>query len=332
MSGIGFTFLRRGGQSHPTAGSGHIMFADAEVLRVLLSKGVGDGVGISKDAAAALTTIGNSWFSNNKVVTTFDEFELFLNVTTIGSSAFESTSFVSMTLPESIKTIQSYAFYNSSKWVVDTINLPSCTSLGMRAFGGVKHKKIIIPNVTSLPSDGYTLGDYNVLEEVVFSEDLPIIPGNILNGYNRLTKVNIPTGLIEVGKQALYNCKKLNIDVIAPNLTLVKEYAFAYTKTVNVNLPNVQEIQSGGFYSCESMLSADLGDKIATIGNGAFRYNAKLTHVIVRNPQVPTLGTFVFDNTSCPIYVPDASVDAYKAAANWSNYASRIKPLSEYQG
>ena len=29
------------------------------------------------------------------------------------------------------------------------------------------------------------------------------------------------------------------------------------------------------------------------------------------------------------IYVPDASVDAYKTATNWSEFASKIKPLSE---
>lgn len=30
------------------------------------------------------------------------------------------------------------------------------------------------------------------------------------------------------------------------------------------------------------------------------------------------------------IYVPDALVDSYKAATNWSTYASQIRPLSEY--
>jgi hypothetical protein len=34
--------------------------------------------------------------------------------------------------------------------------------------------------------------------------------------------------------------------------------------------------------------------------------------------------------TAAIIYVPDSSVDAYKAAENWSTYASRIYPLSEY--
>ena len=40
MSGLGLIFLRRGGQSHPTAGSDYIKFADAEVYRILMEKGV----------------------------------------------------------------------------------------------------------------------------------------------------------------------------------------------------------------------------------------------------------------------------------------------------
>ena len=32
------------------------------------------------------------------------------------------------------------------------------------------------------------------------------------------------------------------------------------------------------------------------------------------------------------IYVPNESVEAYKAATTWSGYASRIKGISEYTG
>jgi hypothetical protein len=36
-----------------------------------------------------------------------------------------------------------------------------------------------------------------------------------------------------------------------------------------------------------------------------------------------------FDSTNnCPIYVPSGSVNTYKAADGWSNYASRIKAIS----
>ena len=44
----------------------------------------------------------------------------------------------------------------------------------------------------------------------------------------------------------------------------------------------------------------------------------------------PTLGANAFNNTTCKIYVPDASVSAYKAATNWSTYASRIFSLTQF--
>jgi hypothetical protein len=33
------------------------------------------------------------------------------------------------------------------------------------------------------------------------------------------------------------------------------------------------------------------------------------------------------DTNDCPIYVPADSVDAYKAAENWSQYAKRIQAI-----
>jgi len=40
------------------------------------------------------------------------------------------------------------------------------------------------------------------------------------------------------------------------------------------------------------------------------------------------LGRDVFyDTNNCPIYVPAASVDAYKSASGWSAYASRIQAI-----
>ena len=44
------------------------------------------------------------------------------------------------------------------------------------------------------------------------------------------------------------------------------------------------------------------------------------------------MGSYVFNDTNdCPIYVPSESVEAYKAATNWSYYASRIQAISTLQ-
>ena len=47
-------------------------------------------------------------------------------------------------------------------------------------------------------------------------------------------------------------------------------------------------------------------------------------------PSIVASGTNkILDGTNnCPVYVPDASVNAYKTA--WSDVAGRIKPLSEF--
>ena len=48
----------------------------------------------------------------------------------------------------------------------------------------------------------------------------------------------------------------------------------------------------------------------------------------------PSLASNTFNSLSpvSRIYVPDASVDAYKTATNWITYASYIYPISDYKG
>lgn len=75
-----------------------------------------------------------------------------------------------------------------------------------------------------------------------------------------------------------------------------------------------------------------LPDTITYIGWGAFSGCISLRTFIVLASTPPSLQSDTFNSTNSTffIYVPDASVDAYKKATNWSQYQSRIKPLSEY--
>ena len=63
---------------------------------------------------------------------------------------------------------------------------------------------------------------------------------------------------------------------------------------------------------------------LTSIGNECFNYSSNLRSITTP----PTLGSDAFNNTNkCPIYVPAESLDAYKAATNWKNYASRIQAI-----
>ena len=85
------------------------------------------------------------------------------------------------------------------------------------------------------------------------------------------------------------------------------------------------------FSQCSNLTSVEF--PVATsIGSYAFYQCSNLTSVILRNTsQVATLtNTNAFDSApNAIIYVPDALVNDYKAASNWSTYADRIKGLSE---
>ena len=83
------------------------------------------------------------------------------------------------------------------------------------------------------------------------------------------------------------------------------------------------------------MTLAILPETITSIGISTFYHCTSLNCLVVKATTPPTLYYTVFVDTPIAsgtgyIYVPDESVDAYKQATNWSQYASQIKPLSEY--
>lgn len=51
---------------------------------------------------------------------------------------------------------------------------------------------------------------------------------------------------------------------------------------------------------------------------------------VVTNGGANTFSNSAIASGTGYIYVPDALVEDYKVATNWSTYAAQIKPLSEY--
>jgi hypothetical protein len=88
------------------------------------------------------------------------------------------------------------------------------------------------------------------------------------------------------------------------------------------------------FYGCKDLEKVDVGS-VGQIIAGAFNQCSSLKTLLLRSGAVATLeNTTAFSgvNSALAIYVPDVLVDSYKSSSNWTSYASKIKPLSEYQG
>ena len=87
------------------------------------------------------------------------------------------------------------------------------------------------------------------------------------------------------------------------------------------------------FYGITTLTSLTIPATVDTIGYFAFNGCSSLESITINAVNPPYLSIFgdgqttylPFDDTNnCPIIVPVASVDAYKAANNWSAYADRI--------
>lgn len=274
MSGLGLTFLRRGGQAHPTAGSDYIKFKDEAVFNILMAKGVSsDGVGITKEDAAKVTTIG-TWFYGNTTITSFEEFQYFTGVVSLGTinswtgAAFRNcTNLSSIVLPPSLKNIYAQSFQSCP---ISSINLDNVEYIDVGAF-----------NACSLL-------------------------GGVLN---------------------------------CPKLKTLGNSAFRGTAIEKVaNLGNLTTTiagdgNSGTFGNCKSLKEMILPATLTNIAR-AFILNCTALKTLVCEATTPPTLDLTQNAVSqiVTIYVPDGSVDAYKAAPNWSTYAAKIKPLSEYQG
>ena len=164
---------------------------------------------------------------------------------------------------------------------------------------------VVIPNsVTSIGRAAFRWCDN--LTAITFSNNLVTIGNNAFESCWSVENLAFPDSLISIGEGAFYNCQGL----------------------VNVTFGNsITNIGYGAFDSCESLTTITLPNSIESIGGGVFISCEALTSITCLATTPPTLGENAFGDTNYPIYVPAASVDAYKAASGWSNYASRIQAI-----
>jgi hypothetical protein len=98
-------------------------------------------------------------------------------------------------------------------------------------------------------------------------------------------------------------------------------------KTVEIT-EGITEIVELAFSACKNLTTVTIPSTVTSIGYGAFEYCAKLTSLTVKATNPPTLEEDMLNySNNCIIYVPSASVNAYKSASGWSDYADRIQAI-----
>lgn len=182
----------------------------------------------------------------------------------------------------------------------------------------------------------HTYADFGVYE-IVVNGSITIPDNNLLvtcsspNGANvqkrLIRRVYIPSTISKLGNYKLQSSVLLEKATV--NSPVIGEYAFEMCRglrdiTVGDGVTTINKL---AFSRCENVDKVTVGAGVTTINRFAFEIiNALEWHFKPTTP--PTLeAATVFDTTksTAVFYVPAASVDAYKAANFWSNYASRIQ-------
>lgn len=85
------------------------------------------------------------------------------------------------------------------------------------------------------------------------------------------------------------------------------------------------------YVHCSGIKKLDIPQSVSTIGANVFGNCTNLSVFICRAITPPTIASsFTGSSADLKIYVPDDSVEAYKQASGWSEYAEKIFALSSY--
>ena len=178
-----------------------------------------------------------------------------------------------------------------------------------------------------------------------------------------LTNITIPNSVTTIGEGAFFGCtslKEFSGKFAADNGRCLiidgKLVSFTRTELSHYTIPSsVTKIGIGAFSHCISLASVTIPDSVTTIEEGVFYKCVSLTSITIPN-NVTEIGVRVFfdcpslnsvyckaitppnlgvdalyylnnyreEKIDCTIYVPRESVDAYKNAEGWNEYADQI--------
>lgn len=288
---------------------------------------------------ATVTSLGTSCFERCSALTSFTGGT---GITEIGKMAFKNCSEMgklpfNSAVQNLITTIGADAFENCTKMTLSSRNIRGAATIGKGAFKNCK-------GITNLTVNNAA---YQVIQDSTFF------------GCSSLATIRVSDNLTQVLEHAFNGCVKLttfsntgtgNGFVLPPEVTRIRAYAFSDCRVLaSANAtPGVPDfsnntaltrIDDRAFRYCAAFVTVELPSTVTYIRR-AFESNTGSRQMTMTSLKLPNTDGVVSGGTATylvfggtwdteahpypTVYVPADLVEAYKADAHWSNYASQI--------
>lgn len=298
-----------------------------------------------------LETIGSKAFMNLSAVRSLS---LPNSLKTIGNSAFTNCSSALFTFGDNIESIGAEAFTNCQG--IRTIKIPNTTtSVGAAAFMGCNGATALSIGNGLKTINNSTFSDCSSLKRIDVPDNVQYIKNGVFDGCTSASAATIGSGCREIGSDLFNGCTNLQNVVFANGSTAstIGDYTFDGCKNLtSVTFSNTLDtIGKNTFSGCSSITEVVYPDSVYSIGSNQFSNNYSVKSItigsgcrIIGGNEViygctsftckavvpPTLnGSLTSHESDFKIYVPSESVEDYKNASRWSNYADHIFPITE---
>lgn len=230
-------------------------------------------------------------------------------VVEIGNGAFAGAALSSITIPTSVKTIESSAF--SGCLNLTSLDLSTIENFGSGILSGCKAlTSVVLPNSMEYIPAGLLSGCSSITS-FTFPSGVTKIGGSAFQGTG-LTSINIPETVTEIGGSAFQNTGLTSIN-IPENVTKIGKDAFGGTSLTSVTT-SASIIESGAFADCPNLTKVTLWGGGWYLSDLIFYGSDNIKTIICLARVEGSLGFSNNVKENATVIVPESQL------ANWSSF------------